>query len=125
MLLVDTELRPSPIHGLGCFAKSLIKKGEVIWRLTPGFDVIWTPAQWSALPTWQRVKYLEHAYLDNKLLFWVYCSDDARFFNHSTSPSVTTMNSLTDAAARDIEAGEELTCNYYSFCAEPLGTNIL
>lgn len=117
MLLVETALRASPIHGLGCFAAQPIKAGTPIWRLTPGFDVIWTPEQFRLLPTWQRAKLEVHAYFDKHLGFWVYCSDDARFFNHDgVSPTVEPVDPFLDIAKVDLAEGDELTCDYNTFC---------
>jgi hypothetical protein len=38
VLLVAVEVRPSPIHGLGCFAAEKIIAGQVVWCYLPGFD---------------------------------------------------------------------------------------
>jgi SET domain-containing protein len=43
----------------------------------------------------------------------VLCGDHARHMNHSDEPNL--IDSDANIAARDIEAGEELTCNYYVF----------
>jgi SET domain-containing protein len=32
MLLFETELRPSPIHGIGVFLLEPVRAGEVVWR---------------------------------------------------------------------------------------------
>jgi hypothetical protein len=51
----------------------------------------------------------------------VLCGDDARFFNHEDEPTCRDFPDLdggTTVAARDIELGEELTCDYASFDAQ-------
>lgn len=122
VLLIKTELCPSPIQGLGCFTLEDIPWGKKVWQLTPGFDIFWTPRQWEALPSWQREHLERHAYLHKQFKLWVYCSDDARFFNHQPfgKCNVTQADSLTDISARDIKAGEELTCDYSAFCDDAL-----
>jgi len=42
------------------------------------------------------------------------CADDARFMNHSENPSCLDEGETT-SAKRDIQAGEELTCDYRTF----------
>lgn len=42
MLLVETKLGPSKIHGIGLFATKLIHKGTIIWKFVPGFDIAFT-----------------------------------------------------------------------------------
>ena len=46
------------------------------------------------------------------------CSDDARFFNHSDEPNTGSISNDTDVALRDIQQGEELTCDYRTFDAD-------
>lgn len=38
MLLIRTEIRPSKIHGLGCFSIEKVKKGQIIWVFDPRID---------------------------------------------------------------------------------------
>jgi SET domain-containing protein len=46
----------------------------------------------------------------------VYCADLSKHMNHSDSPNLyDTPDNLQEIASRDIEVGEELTCNYYLF----------
>jgi hypothetical protein len=40
MLLVDTELRTSSIHGLGAFLLEPVREGQLIWRFDRRFDQI-------------------------------------------------------------------------------------
>jgi len=44
----------------------------------------------------------------------VLCADHAKHVNHSDDPNLLeTPDGLREYAARDIAAGEELTCNYF------------
>ena len=46
----------------------------------------------------------------------VYCADLSKHMNHSNSPNLLdTPDNLQQIAAYDIKAGEELTCNYFTF----------
>ncbi len=97
MLLVKTYLDRSAIHGIGLFAGERIRKGTVIWRRSPEIDLLLTA-----------------------LGKFVLCGDDARFFNHADAPNchdIPDEGGGPTVAARDIEAGEELTSDYASFDA--------
>lgn len=122
MLLVKTTIKPSPIHGVGIFAAQFIAQGTVIWQFMLGFDLklLKEDILKLSLPVQEQV--LKYAYLDGKLNAYILCSDDARFFNHSTTPN-TREEPFEDGynitiASKDINAGEEMTCNYYTFDAE-------
>jgi SET domain-containing protein len=41
-------------------------------------------------------------------------ADNMRFFNHSIDPN-TRQEENSDWAIKDIQIGEEITCNYFSF----------
>jgi uncharacterized protein len=121
MLLVKTYLAPSRIHGIGLFAAERIARGTILWRLHPALDIELTEAQVEALagPAQEQVR--KYTYCDHVRGTYVLCGDDARFFNHSDEPNC---HDHPDAeggktvAARDIEAGEELTSDYASFDAK-------
>lgn len=120
MLLVKASIRPSPIHGLGCFAEEPIRKGQVVWQFDPRLDVV---IPYDALGTFpQPVQDFLNMYGyvtlrgDSKVI--VLCGDHAKHMNHSDAPNC--VDAFVDGvevniAARDIAAGEELTCDYYSF----------
>ena len=60
--------------------------------------------------------------INKKTNKYILCADDARFFNHSDNPTCIDSDSIPDeegidVAARDLESGEELTCNYKVFDA--------
>jgi len=120
MLLVKTRLDRSSIHGIGLFAAERIRSGTVIWRLDPTLDVELTPEQIAAFAQPARAQVEKYTYLDRVRGVWVLCGDDARFFNHSDAPNCQDFPDArggTTVAARDIEEGEELTCDYASFDA--------
>lgn len=120
MLLVRTEKRPSAIHGLGLFAADLIPAGTPTWRFTPGLDQALHPATVKQLNSHNLPWFMMYAYWDIRTGLYVLCADDARYMNHSESPTVVGDYDQEpvfglDVAVRDIEPGEELTCDYRTF----------
>lgn len=117
MLLVKTEVRPSPIHGLGLFAAEFIPDGTVTWRYLDGFDQRLPESILSILSGPAKEQFLKYSYVDPVTGLYELCADDARFFNHSENPNTAGVPSGEDVdiATRDINAGEELTCDYRTF----------
>ena len=115
MLLVETYLAPSFIHGVGLFAARDIRKGEMVWVLDTRVDQLLTEAEIAVLDPIERAQVMRYAYFSNELQKYVLCADDGRFFNHSSTPNCIDKEipqcNFT-AAARDIAAGEEMTCDY-------------
>lgn len=119
MLLVKTRLAASAIHGIGLFAAEFIREGTVVWQSHPAFDIRLTADQISGLPAPCREQIQKYSYREKHTGLYVLCGDDARFFNHSVRPNCIDVYSGEDGdltlAARDIEEGEELTCDYALF----------
>lgn len=116
MMLIDTYVTNSGIHGSGIFTREPIKANMRIWRFDQGFDIILTTEQLLDMPEWQRKFFETYCYMNDGKLF--YCVDNARFMNHSESPNTYEKPDGTYAAV-DIEIGEELTCNYANFGITP------
>ncbi len=121
MMLVKTRLGLSAIHGIGLFADQDIPKGTAVWEFTEGFDQAIPREQLEKVPEAARADFLKYSYTSKKNgKYYILCCDDARFFNHSDDPNVISrpngnVNEDLDIAARDIQRGEELTCDYRSF----------
>ena len=118
MLLVKTRLGTSEIDGIGLFAAEPIPKDTVIWRLDPNIDIRLTAEQILDLAEPAREQIRKYTYREPDTGLYVLCGDDARFFNHAPQPNcldVCDCESGVTIAARDIEEGEELTCDYASF----------
>ena len=119
MLLVKTKLDLSSIHGIGLFADEFVPKDTVIWKFNRLFDLRCSEAEIEKLPESSREQIQKYCYREKHRKLYVLCGDDARFFNHSEAPNCFDFYSDEEqdltVALRDIEAGEELTCDYALF----------
>lgn len=116
MLLVRTTVDRSPIHGFGVFALDPIPAGTRIWAFDPVIDRIIPGSELDRFPAHIR-EYLEHYceyFPETDEL--VLSGDGDRYTNHADNPNtvVDGINAPTAhvIAARDIAAGEEITCDY-------------
>jgi len=120
MLLVKASIRPSPIHGMGCFAEEPIRKGQVVWRFDPRLDLVIPYETLGSFPqvTQDFLNMYGYATMQNGHKVIILCGDHARHMNHSGTPNCLDAfleGVEVNIAARDIAPGEELTCDYYSF----------
>ncbi len=121
MFLVKVHLRPSPIHGFGCFAAENILNNQEVWVFNPTIDRRIPHDTLDQLPEAAREFLEEYGYVEivEGQTVVNLNGDFARHMNHSTTPNVVTANNTElFIAARDIKVGEELTCNYYEFSLE-------
>ena len=132
MMRVKCRVGPSPIHGMGLFAVSPLARGTPIWHFESGFDHALTRETVAALPGLAREHVHHFAWVRPDDGHWILSGDHACFMNHSENPNTGLSSdegvSVPTVALRDIAAGEELTCNYFSFDADaprklsPLGS---
>ena len=118
MMMVDTELQPSSIHGLGVFLRTPVRRGDLIWRFDARIDRVYSEAELSSLPDHVQHYLRTYSTWHEATRLYVLCGDNGRFFNHSDAPT-TTSNAISfgeDHAARDLERGEELTSDYTTIC---------
>ena len=118
MMMVETELRPSQIHGTGVFLVRPVKQGELIWQFDARIDRVYTPDELASLPPHMRTYLETYCTWHEATGLYVLCGDNGRFFNHSETPS-TVSNAISfgeDRAARDLGVGEELTSDYRTIC---------
>jgi SET domain-containing protein len=118
MLVVNTKLGISTIHGIGLFADQHIKKGTIVWKWNPIIDYKITSKQFKSLPLVAQKTVLNYCY-SNHDGDYIICGDDGRFFNHAKEPNCFEVDSddgkEPTIAIRNIRKGEELTINYYQF----------
>jgi len=112
MLLIDTYLDKSKIHGVGVFAKENVKKGEKIKEVRPEFEIEFNSDNLPKMPL-SFAKFIDtHSYertLGSSIL--VMGIDNEKYLNHSTDPSVND----DGVALKDIKIGDEITINYCDF----------
>jgi len=96
--------------GYGVFALSLIPRGTVIWA-PDALDQVFTPLQTESLPDAQRSLLEKYGFVrrdGSLMLYW----DARRFMNHCCSPNTLITNHGFEIAVRDIQRGDQLTCDY-------------
>lgn len=117
-MMVETELCPSPIHGIGVFLSEPVTAGQLIWRFDSRVDRVFADAELRDMP--QRLQSYLRTYstLHDGLKLWVLCGDNGRHFNHSDSPNTRSLGVAfgDDVAAVDLPAGTELTSDYRTIC---------
>jgi SET domain-containing protein len=105
-----TEVRPSPIHGRGLFAREAIARGDVV-AVKGGY--VLTRAQWAALePTLGAA---EIQLSDDLVIAPVrpeHRDGGMLFTNHSCEPNVALQGQIVLVAMRDIARDEELTIDW-------------
>ena len=121
-----TEVRSSPTHGLGLFAKVAIPRHTVWWRPRPGDVIHVQRAHFETLarsaPSLTSDSFvaaiLEHGYYVEKYDALVFIPDEGRFVNHSFRPNSAVCpdsDGLCSHALRDIAAGDEILEDYSQF----------
>lgn len=118
MMMVDTELRPSSIHGIGVFLTQPVRAGDLIWRFDSRIDRVFSDAELRAMPGALQDFLRTYSTLHDELKLWVLCGDNGRHFNHSESPNTHSLGIAfgDDVAAADLPAGTELTSDYRTIC---------
>ena len=112
MLFVKTQIGVSQIHGIGLFAAEFIPRGTVTWQYHPDLDPAYSEEDILRMPDAAREVFFKYAYYDKDLERYVLCSDNQRFINHEANSPNILSTPRRDVAARDIQAGEELVCDY-------------
>jgi len=120
MMFVKTKVKSSRIAGLGLFADQPIKKGVVVWKFTPGFDLKFTQAQVKKFPKQVREFLKVYSWFSQKSKKYCFSSDNGRYFNHSSRPNclsayVEGEEEVVTRAVRNIKKGEEMTDDYTTF----------
>lgn len=118
MLLVKTYVAPSSVHGLGLFAAEIINSGELIWNHDFFFDKVFDKLDEDHLSKYPLMKeFFNHFCWRHPVSKLLHCSlDNERFCNHSRTPNTSQFDKVYEMhAARDIEQGEEITCDYRTF----------
>ena len=118
MMMVDTELRLSPIHGIGVFLLEPVRKGGLVWRFDSRVDRVYSEDEAATLPDRMQRFLRTYSTFHAATGLWVLCGDNGRHFNHSDTPN-TVSDGIAfghDHAAEDLAAGAELTSDYAMIC---------
>lgn len=125
MYVVPVTVAESKIDGKGVFARFAIAKGSVAWIYKEGYDIQLTPNEYDSLPAVKKIAMDKTGYLSPWSGLWIFPpnKDPAQFTNHSLKNNLSVIYDSKVSpepyfiANKDIEAGEELTNNYYEFDA--------
>jgi SET domain-containing protein len=104
-------MRASPIHGTGVFATDAIRAGECLYWISGG--IVYTSEDWRSGKVQLSPERYNEEQIGDDLLVATPLSL-AYYINHSCEPNI-----LCNVAWRDIQAGEEVTCDYASNEASP------
>ena len=118
MMLVETELRASPIHGIGVYLLEPVAAGTLVWRFDARIDRVYTQSEVESLPATTRSFLQTYCTWHDAAQLWVLCGDNGRHFNHSLTPNTRSDGVAfgTDVAAIDLAVGTELTTDYFTIC---------
>ncbi|MET0273527.1 MAG: SET domain-containing protein-lysine N-methyltransferase [Phenylobacterium sp.] len=117
-MMVETEVKPSQIHGLGVFLLHSVPEGGLIWRFDSRIDRVYAEAEIDGLPPHVQNYLRTYSTWHEETGLYVLCGDNGRYFNHSDAPS-TVSDAISfgeDRASRDLAAGDELTSDYATIC---------
>lgn len=117
MLIVRTYVWPSKVHGLGVFAKDDVKAGTHVWEFDPTVDAEIDLRLVVRMPAAASENILNRCFKTEGGKY-ILSRDNGVFINHSDDPNTLT-NELGLFAARDIQAGEEITENYRRLPSHP------
>lgn len=117
-MMVDTELRPSGIHGTGVFLLEPVREGQLVWRFDSRMDRVYAEEEIDSLPERARQFLRTYSTWHEAVRLWVLCGDHGRHFNHSDRPNTRSDGIAfgADYAAADLPAGTELTSDYATIC---------
>lgn len=105
-----TEVRKSPIHGRGLFAKEPIKKGEIV--AVKGGHIV----DQITLKEYCGVVKNSEMQITDELYLVPLRKEEFKsvliFINHSCKPNVGVLGTILCVAMRDIKTEEELTTDY-------------
>jgi len=113
----------SPEIGYGVFVTAFIPRGTLVW-VRDRLDNILTAQEVCGLPAPLR-QIVELYGFSDKRGNYVFNWDFYRYVNHSCNPTSRLVGDSLEIAVRDIQPGEQLTCEYATFNQPSLGSTVL
>lgn len=105
MLHPSIEIKNKSINNKGLFAKTTIKKGEVLWKLNQSEKQL-TKTERDNLP--KDEQNIAFQYFDK----YIVVHDGSQFMNHSCDPNTWWTADDELSASQDINIGDEITYDY-------------
>lgn len=124
-LLIKTKVKESKIQGNGLFTLEFIKKGQIIFEdsdLIRIKESTYKQLEIKGLNNWVY-KYCtieDNSYKTSHLMYekvYIIDRDNMKYINHDNSPNIEFIDNIA-IAIREINEGEELTCNYLDITTE-------
>lgn len=121
-----TEVRLSPNHGFGVFARTLIPRGTVWWRVRLSDVIPLNRLQYEALAASEQSPgtkalieaFLEYGYYVKGFDTLFFIPDNGRYVNHSFEPNSAVCpdsDGLCSITLRDIAGGDEIVEDYTKY----------
>jgi SET domain-containing protein len=120
MLTVKTILKETEGKGIGLFAAENLPAGTIWWKDDRTFNRIVSEEELNAYPKIAQDFVTTYGFMLMGTKNWYVCMDNARFTNHSISPNSAQTDDGDYFATREIQIGEEITCDYREFCGNGL-----
>ena len=121
-----TEVKPSPINGLGLFAKKFIPQGTIWWTAAPCDVLLISRDQYLTLK--KSIESPSSKIFEQTILVYcyyvlrydalVFCLDNSRYINHSYNPNsgdTPDFHPFASMALRDIFPGDEILEDYSKY----------
>ena len=83
MMMVETVLRQSQIHGVGVFLAQRVEAGQLIWRFDSRIDRVYAPEEIESLPAHVQRYLRTYSTWHAQAGLFVLCGDNAKWMNHS------------------------------------------
>ncbi len=112
MLTIPAYLDKSPVHGIGVYSKDFVPAGAKVWERHPIFDIFIDRETFEQLPEYAKREVEIHMYEPDANGPYYYETTQGKYMNHSRQPNVDFSEIGVGYATRDIQPGDELTCDY-------------
>jgi hypothetical protein len=118
--VVPYDVKPSPLGGVGIFARELIPTGTLVWKTAPnvnckGITQAEVRSHLASLATDEEKYYFaSHIWVGDGLAWYPLEGDQVDLWNHSNDANIAD-GSFDGIACKDIQAGDEMLCDYSSF----------